>query len=66
MKRAILFAVLALFAATSFANDNKPKAPKRVNWDPEIYGPLYGNVESITITEYTLKIFLKMLSKMEY
>ena len=64
MKGIILFAVLAMFTATSCANDNKTKVtkrdnaslpqPKRIGWNSE-YFPLYGNVESITMTEYKLK-----------
>ena len=58
MKKSILFtALVALLVATSCASsteqtgNQKPKAPKREGWND---GPLYGDVESVTITEYDL------------
>ena len=57
MKKSILFtALVALLVATSCAGSTeqvagqKPKAPERQGWYNEI--PLYGDVESVTITEY--------------
>ena len=65
MKRTFLFTALAaMLVATSCAGSGskseaesistKKEAPKRQGWDNEIYGPLYGNVESITVTLYHL------------
>ena len=59
MKRPILFiALAALLVATSCAgsgSDSKPvkkEAPKRKGWSEG--RPLYGDVESVTITRYKL------------
>ena len=50
MKKSILFTVLlSLLAVIAYAQ--KPKAPEREGWGDS---PLYGNVESVTITNYVL------------
>ena len=62
MKRTFLFiALAALFVATSYAGSNsglgsgststKKEAPERQGW---FGSPLYGDVESVTITNYNL------------
>lgn len=64
MKKSILFTALAaLLLATSCAGSDttseetvtpaKKTAPKREGWG-DWHGPLYGDVESVTITEYKL------------
>ena len=55
MKRTTLFLLLVAFAGCLTAYPQKKEAPKRQGWnDYHDYGPLYGNVESITITRYEL------------
>ena len=52
MKKSILFTVLlSLLAVIAYAQ--KLEAPKRQGWN-DWYGPLYGDVESVTITSYKL------------
>ena len=50
MKRLTLILTILIAAAscTQLAAD----APKRQGWDYDKFGPLYGNVESVTITSY--------------
>ncbi|MBQ5647693.1 MAG: hypothetical protein IIV16_01055, partial [Alistipes sp.] len=52
MKKTILFVVSLSLLAVSACTSNK--APERQGWDNEGYGPLYGNVESVTFIEYNL------------
>jgi YD repeat-containing protein len=51
-----------LFAAASCAL-SAADAPKRHGWDNDNLGPLYGNVESVTITSYSLKDSSGVLSR---
>ena len=70
MKRLFLFAVIAMIFATACVNKNatlnensdfvaapkKEKAPKRQGWSDNT--PLYGDVESVTVSEYnTIELF---------
>ncbi len=72
MKRLFLFAVIAMIFATACVNKNatlnensdfvaapkKEKAPKRQGWSDYPPFPLYGDVESVTISEYnTIELF---------
>ena len=54
MKRLSIFCAIlvAMLFATSCADSGKKKAPKRYGWDNEEYGPLYGDIENVTITYY--------------
>ena len=54
MKRTTLLLLLVAFAGCLTAYPQKKEAPKRQGWDIEGNDPLYGNVESITITRYEL------------
>lgn len=54
MKRTILFFLLVAFAGSLTVYAQKKEAPKRQGWDSVEFGSLYGNVESVTITEYYL------------
>ena len=62
MKRTILFAVL-LSLLTVSVSAQKAKAPARQCWDNESDGPLYGDVESVTIAEYKFNNFRGIVVK---
>ena len=65
MKRMFIsVALVALLVATSCAGSGSKsesdiayktqEAPKRQGWDDYVYGPLYGDVESVTYTKYDI------------
>ena len=65
MKRSIIFTVLvALLVATSCAGSGSQsesdiasktlEAPKRQGWNDNKFGPLYGDVESVTFIKYDI------------
>ena len=54
MKRALLFFLLVAFAGCLTAYPQKKEAPERQGWPSNELGPLYGDVESVTITDCNL------------
>ena len=58
MKRLTL--ILTILVAAASCTLSAADAPKRQGWSGD---PLYGNVESVTITEYSLKDSLGVLSR---
>jgi hypothetical protein len=63
MKRLTL--ILTILIAAASCTLSAADAPKRHGWDNDSDGPLYGNVESVTITRYSLKDSLGVLSRSE-
>ena len=54
MKRTISLLFLVAFAGCLTAYPQKKEAPERQGWYSEEFGSLYGDVESVNITYYTL------------
>ena len=61
MKRLTL--ILTILVAAASCTLSAADAPKRQGWRDKPMGPLYGNVESVTITGYSLKDSFGVLSR---
>ena len=55
----ILTILVTIVCCSQLATDT----PKRQGWNDAEFGPLYGNIESVTITEYSLKDHFGVLSR---
>ena len=53
VKRLFLLCAISVVAMCSAAASANPEPPKRQGWDSDL--PLYGNVESVVVTQYKLK-----------
>lgn len=54
MKKLLITLAMLTLACVAMA-DGKPQAPERKNWDSYTYGPLYGDVASLSIRLYSAK-----------
>ena len=54
MKHTTLLLLFVAFAGCLTAYSQQKEAPKRQGWEEDIWGPLYGNVENVTINRYKL------------
>ena len=61
MKRLTL--ILTILIASASCTQLATDAPKRQGWEDKYMGPLYGDVESMTIIEYSLKVSSGVLSR---
>ena len=64
MKRLAL--ILTILVAAASCALSAADAPKRQGWRDKTMGPLYGNVDSVTITGYSLRTVLAFYLAAKY